>query len=68
MKIIRWERHGDLHVGVDDRGWKRAVIMSEDFQHYGYAPLGAVVPVREFRERNLRRLRHRIVNMLEELP
>ena len=67
MRIIQWQRHGDVLIGIDNMGWKRAVIFWEDnLKYYGYAPLGepSLQPIQEFSGTNLRRLQKLIAGAI----
>jgi hypothetical protein len=68
MKIVRWEINGELYVGIDEHGWKRAVIMPEGSQHYGVYPLGlAGRAIEEIAGTNLRTLKRRIAAEIREI-
>jgi len=68
MKIIQWEKHGDVLVGINDQRWKRAVIILEAHLYFGYAPLGiAGSPVVEFRGTNKRHLQRIIQEALRKV-
>lgn len=67
MKIEYWDKHDDIEVGIDENGWKRAIIMPEHGVNHGFSPLGTVEPIVEYVDTNKRRLRRRIQAALKEL-
>ena len=47
---MRWEKHGDFHIGVDSKGWRRAIVYLEHpgyVCYYAITTLGAVTKLRE---------------------
>lgn len=67
MKIVEWEKHGEVQVGIDENRYKRAVILREGPQYYGYAPLGCHESIREYVGTNTRQMCRRIQAALKEL-
>ena len=64
---LSWQKHGDVLVGVDDGGWKRAVILFEKTgDYYGYGPLGFDRhPIEEFIGKNKRDIKQRIQRVVD---
>ncbi len=66
---MKWEKHGDVLIGVDSKGWRRAFVYLErpGFTcYYAITTLGAVTKLRETSHNSLANAKHEAARRVQE--